>query len=355
MKSYIPNWLKIVTATLSMFIVILVIVIKVFYSREEYIPVSEISTPKILIPSENKIDIDTYSIVNAVQGFLSKDNISSEVFAFNNINSEVYNFKNQEFYEILSIAKELFRASDKDILPIKCNDRLDTILLNKTSAKKLKNNVQIDLDDFIEACVVKRISLLCKKQRIYNFYLQYGDNFLLCGNQDKNTSGWNISKTLKYMEKPKTISQGKNGDPILSVPYDLKQHGEIEKEYPLGDIMKREKPLKEDKKLFPEKTVTLNLAGMKDKAICFINPAGKNNIIGGVVISDNLFLSRTMANVAQEKGFAFVEELTSRLRYHDCQYFILYYNPEGQIESQKSFGLDVKEKDNCFNISFYGR
>lgn len=361
MRGYISVRLKIVASVLVTAIVVGLVIVKVFYNREEYIIATDSGVPNILVPYGVKIHIDVDRVVTDTHKFLSKDDISSEVFAFNHMNGDVYNYKRQDFYDILSIAKEVFMCSDGQISPVSVSGSLDSILINKTTAKKLTSNVQIDLDDFVGVCVLKNMSREVEKQKIHDYCLQYEDDLLLCGNQNKTTYGWNISKLFKYIGKSKIVVSEKQEEkekPVYSIPYEFKKYCVTEYKDPFEKIINlhtANDDVSNIEQKNVEQTTTINLVGLKDKALCFIQPKSDNGIIGGVVIADDLFLARAITNVGQHNDFLSVDTISSRLRYHDCQYFILYYNDDGMVECQKSFGLCVKEKSNCWRVELYGR
>ena len=388
MRGYISKKFKTVIAVAVSVTLLGGIIIKVFYRREEYIIVpdsyvGDVSIPKIYLPEGNKVDIDIYRILNETHKFLSKDDIGSDVFAFNNIDVDCYRYKNQDFYDILSRVKDVFVCSDGKMSSRVVSDDLDCVLVNKTTAKKLKGDVTIDLDDFIGACVLRHIARQVREKQINDYCLMYEDVLLLCGNQNKKTSGWNVSKDFKYMgeindnsdtvenEQQKTVEnqqQKKEEEYSYYIPYDLYEYDdenennddvdddyEIEYQDPFERI---NMPFTENngfESVYAENTITTNLVGIKDKALCFIKPNKVNNIIGGVVMTDDVLLSKTIAMAAEKNGFAVVDYISSRLRYDDCQYFILYYNSEGGMEMQKSCRVNVKENNNCWRATFYGR
>ena len=73
----------------------------------------------------------------------------------------------------------------------------------------------------------------------------------------------------------------------------------------------------------------------------------------GIVFADNNILAKALAGSFIIDNFENANDIINNLRYHDCQYFVLFMDENGIFNYENSTKLKVKIIDNNYEISFY--
>lgn len=73
----------------------------------------------------------------------------------------------------------------------------------------------------------------------------------------------------------------------------------------------------------------------------------------GIVFADNNILAKALAGSFIIDNFENANDIINNLRYHDCQYFVLFMDENGDFNYENSTKLKVKKIENNYEISFY--
>ena len=79
----------------------------------------------------------------------------------------------------------------------------------------------------------------------------------------------------------------------------------------------------------------------------------KPNFIIAFVFAEENILAKTLLNALVINNFEDADKIINKIRYHDCQYFVLYENEDGFLNYENSAELKVKQQGKDYNISFY--
>ena len=79
----------------------------------------------------------------------------------------------------------------------------------------------------------------------------------------------------------------------------------------------------------------------------------EQKIFLGVVFADNNILAKALVGTFIIDNFENANDIINKLRYYDCQYFVLFIDEDGNFNYENSTNLKVKKIENNYEISFY--
>lgn len=282
-------------------------------------------------------EIDT--LLDKIEKALNIDNPDSEVANFNYHNSEPFYYQTPFLYPLLVKSKEVYnqtqgafdptvapllklwkqslrmgtRPTDLAIESLRPYVGLDYIVVNEERAKKLKEEVNINLNSLIPSYEVDAIANLLKSHKVQDFYIQLGNETLVRGTNARK-------KPWKIVQK---IATEQPTEKILDVHINL-QNKAI-------SIIKNHTSQKEgsyqlDVVIDP---LTGNLA--------------LNNFIAAFVFAEDCISARTYATAFMAKSFLTASSIVERLG--DIDFFIIYKDEAGASRFRYSTGLQVDHQE----------
>ncbi len=274
-------------------------------------------------------------LLDDIEQELDINKTDSEVASFNQHNSEPFYYQTPFLYPLLAKSKEVYnqtqgafdptvtplvklwkeslqagtRPTELDIWSSRPYVGLDYIVVNEERVKKLKEEININLNSLIPSYEVDAIAKLLKSHEIQDFYIQLGNAILVRGTNDRK-------KPWKIVQK---IASQQSDDNLLNVHINLQNKAiSIIQNY----TTKEHDSNRLDIVIDP---LTGHLA--------------TTNLIAAFVFAEDCITARAYAIAFMAKSFLTAPSIVERL---DGMDFLLIYKDEvGATKFQHSPGLQI--------------
>lgn len=217
----------------------------------------------------------------------------------------------------------------------------------ETENEKYLKNIDIqEIDKKIEALSFKKKDMYAKEQ-------DKKFDFLAFAQKTNDSLDLLNVIALKYKilnaKQKKQDTHNKNNKRIISLKFKNIRNKAISvvEGKDINKIIKKQYALQGDNK--KEKYYELKNYFVNARTKTYIEPI----FIFGIVFADNNIFAKALMKSLANNNFESANEIINKLRYHDCQYFVLYIDEEGNINYENSKKLKVKKIEDIYEILFY--
>lgn len=274
--------------------------------------------------------IDAYCLMQIVKTnedlnnfYLQKD---EEIYVSGDQNKFIkgWNLMKKIIISQKTISEEEEDNSDIEIRNIDINELNKKIEKLITKIKDTYINIQNYKFDFLT--FVKRVNVSLDLLNAISL------KFKILKARQKEQNKKNINNKKVFFLKMKNIK-----NKAISIVEGKNINKNIKKQYALPEDNKKEK-------FYDIKNYFVNARTRKST---------EQKFFLGVVFADNNILAKALAGAFIIDNFENANDIINKLRYYDCQYFVLFIDEDGNFNYENSTNLKVKKIENNYEISFY--